>query len=83
MVRISGSASGAASDLSAAPLVRVCPAGGSAVVVGGSASRTWHAVGPQSPVADVRPAGQKTPVDLGIHLHFIVLEAFSDQTITT
>lgn len=80
-VRISRSASGAASDLSAAPLVRIRLGGGFAVVVGGTALRTWHAVGPQRGVADVRPAGQNTPVALGIHLHFFILQAFSDRTL--
>lgn len=80
-VRISRSVSGAASNLSAAPLVRVCLGGGSAVVVGGTALRTWYAVGPQRSVANVRPGGQNTPVTLGIHLHFFVLQAFSNQTL--
>lgn len=80
-VRISRSASGAASDPSAAPPVRVRLARGSAVVVGSPAPGTRHAVGPQRTVADVRPAGQNTPVDLVVHLHFVVLEAFSDRTL--
>lgn len=81
--KILGSASRAASDLGAAPLVRICLAGGSAVVVGRTALRTRHAIGPQRAIADVSPAGQNTPIDLRVHLHFFFVEAFSNQTLAT